>query len=402
VDAVAAIGNGAVTLRSSAAARKDTGVPVNILHLRDTHEIGGPGKTILETHRAIDGSRFAMHLAVFLPHDAPAESPFIAAAHQIGLPVHVLRTGYSYDPRAVWQVARLVDELDIQILSAHEAKSDVIGLLAARLRRVATITTLHGWIGNGRKQQLVTALDKRVARGFDRAIAVSAQVERDLLAAGVRPERIRLLRNAIVTDRYRRTGSSGFLAELLGRPVPGPVIASVGRLSPEKGHADLLEAVALADRQGCRFSVVLVGDGTERPRLESLVRTLGMEGRVHMPGYLDRPERVLEEADLMVLPSHTEGLPNAALEALLMEVPVLATRVGGTPEVVVDGETGRLVEAREPAAMAARLAEFHADPEPWRRLARRGRVMAATEFDFGARTRKLESIYLELLEERRA
>ena len=104
---------------------------VNILHLRDTHEIGGPGKTILETHRAIDPARFRMHLAVFLPHEAPAESPFIAAAGRIGLPVHVLRLGHSYDPRAAWQVARLVDQLDIDILSAHEVKSDVIALLAA-------------------------------------------------------------------------------------------------------------------------------------------------------------------------------------------------------------------------------------------------------------------------------
>jgi glycosyltransferase involved in cell wall biosynthesis len=377
-------------------------VAVNILHLRDTHEIGGPGKTILETHRAIDQSRFRMHLAVFLPKDAPAESPFIAAAGRFGLPVHVLRLSHSYDPRAAWQVARLVDQLDIDILSAHEVKSDVIALLAARLRRVATITTLHGWIGNGRKQQLFTALDKRVARGFDRAIAVSAQVEKDLLAAGVRPERIRLLRNAIVTERYVRTGAVGFLAELAGGPVAGPVIVSVGRLSPEKGHADLLEAVAIAARRGCAFSVVLVGDGPERPRLEGLVRSLGLTGRVHMPGYLERPERVLEEADLMVLPSHTEGLPNAALEALLMEVPVLATRVGGTPEVITDGETGRLVAAHAPAEMADRLAEFHADPASWRALARRGRHVAATEFDFTARTRRLEGIYLELLEERRA
>jgi glycosyltransferase involved in cell wall biosynthesis len=377
-------------------------VAVNILHLRDTHEIGGPGKTILETHRAIDHTRFRMHLAVFLPKDAPAESPFIAAAGRVGLPVHVLRLGHSYDPRAALQVARLVDQLDIDILSAHEVKSDVVALLAARLRRVATITTLHGWIGNGRKQRFFTALDKRVARGFDRAIAVSAQVEKDLLAAGVRPERIRLLRNAIVTERYVRTGAVGFLAELAGGPVPGPVIVSVGRLSPEKGHADLLEAVAIAGRRGCVFSVMLAGDGPERPRLEGLVRSLGLTGRVHMPGYLERPERVLEEADLMVLPSHTEGLPNAALEALLMEVPVLATRVGGTPEVISDGVTGRLVDAHDPAAMAERLAEFHADPASWRALARRGREVAATEFDFAARTRRLESIYLELLEERRA
>jgi glycosyltransferase involved in cell wall biosynthesis len=144
------------------------------------------------------------------------------------------------------------------------------------------------------------------------------------------------------------------------------------------------------------MTAVLVGDGPERTRLVERIQALGLAETVHLPGYLAQPERILEETDLAVLPSHTEGLPNAALEALVMEVPVLATRVGGTPEVITDGETGRLVEPRSPQALASALMEFARDPLPWKHMAARGKAMVDTHFNFRTRTRELESIYAEL------
>jgi glycosyltransferase involved in cell wall biosynthesis len=123
----------------------------------------------------------------------------------------------------------------------------------------------------------------------------------------------------------------------------------------------------------------------------------GLEGRVYLPGYLPQPERLLEEMDLMVLPSHTEGLPNAVLEALMMEVPVLATRVGGTPEVVTDGETGFLVPPHDPPGLGDGIVRFLGNREAWRATARAGRTMVLARFDFRARTERLEALYLELL-----
>jgi glycosyltransferase involved in cell wall biosynthesis len=376
--------------------------PITVLDLRDTYEIGGPGKTILETYRAIDSSRFRLHLGVFLTRQENGESPFVAAAQRIGMPVHAIRGFNQFDPRLVWRVASLVRTIGVDIVHAHEVKSDVITYLASFLRRVPIVTTLHGWFGDRPKDRAFIALDQRVARGFDRVIAVSERISADMSAAGVGPARLRLLHNAIVLERYRRTGQSGFLAELVGCPLTGPVIATIGRLSAEKGHADLIEALGIVARKGHSVSAVLAGDGPERAALADRIRTLGLEDRVHLPGYVQAPERILEEIDLMVLPSHTEGLPNAALEALAMEVPVLATRVGGTPEVVTDGETGCLVEPKSPAALADALADFLRDPEPWRMMARRGRERVETRFSFETRTRRLEAIYAELVGDQRA
>jgi glycosyltransferase involved in cell wall biosynthesis len=371
--------------------------PVNVLHLRDTYEIGGPGKTILETYRAIDHGRFRLHLGVFLRYGESEDSPFVVEARRCGMPVHLVKGRHAYDVRMIGQVIDLVKACQIDIVHAHEVKSDVITYLVARFHPVPIVTTLHGWIGNSFKDRLFIKMDKRIARGFDRVIAVSRRIEEELLVAGVPGKKLCMLHNAIVGERYQRTGRRGLLAEVIGRPIDGPVIASLGRLSPEKGHADLIDAVNQVVRKGHKISLVLIGDGTERTRLIQQIKSLGLQEAVHMPGYIQEPQRLLEEIDLLVLPSHTEGLPNAALEALLMEVPVLATRVGGTPEVITDGKTGRLVSAHSPDELAAGILEFLSCPELWKRMARQGREMVIKHFDFQARTRKLEAIYEDML-----
>lgn len=375
--------------------------PLNVLHLRDTYEIGGPGKTILETHRHIDPERVRLQLAVFQTRSEHGDTPFVAAARDGGLPVHVLRGFNQYDPKLIRGVVDLVGAAGIDIVHAHEVKSDVIALLAALWRRVPIVTTLHGWIGSDIRSRALIALDKHIVRWFDRVIVVSRSIHDEVHRAGVPAKRICLLHNAIVVDRYRRVGRRGALAELAGREVEPPLIASIGRLSPEKGHADLIEALGILARRGRLVSTILIGDGPERVRLTQRVHALGLDGRVFLPGHLSRPQDILEETDLMVLPSHTEGLPNVALEALAMEVPVLATHVGGTSEVIVDGETGRLVAPRSPEALALGIEEFLASPVGWRDMAIRGRAVVESEFDFGTRTRKLERLYAEVASERR-
>lgn len=370
--------------------------PVRVLDFRDTDEIGGPGKTILETFRAIDSARFDLHLGVFLTRDEPETTPFLTAARECGLPVHVIRGYNQYDPRLIPRAAALVRRLGIDILHAHEVKSDVITYLAARLHRVRTITTVHGWIGNSAKQRALMALDRKILPRFDRVIVVSEQIREELRSRGVSDHNVVLLHNAIVLANYRRTGQRGFLAKLVGRELPGPVLVSLGRLSPEKGHADLIEALALVKARGGQFSAVLAGDGPSRVALEGRIRAQGLADRVHLPGYVSQPDRVLEEADLVVLPSHTEGLPNAALEAMVMQVPLLATRVGGTPEVVTDGRTGRLVSPRNPGALAAGIADFLSNPAPWRDMAAEARAMVERQFNFETRTRNLEAIYADV------
>jgi glycosyltransferase involved in cell wall biosynthesis len=375
---------------------------LSILDLRDTSEIGGPGKTILETYRAIDHSRFKLHLGLFRSVDDRTETPFLEAARSIGMPIHEVRARGPYDPAQIWRLAALVREKQFDIVHPHEASSDVISYCMRALHRVPLVSTAHGWIGNSPKQRFLIDLDKRVLRRFDRVIAVSEKMRGDLIAGGVPERKVTLLHNAIVLENYRRTNESGALEALVGRKLPRPVLISIGRLSPEKGHADLVDALALVAARGQHVSTVLAGDGPSRADLAARIDAAGLHDWVHLPGYVQQPARLLQDADLMVLPSHTEGLPNAALEAFAMEVPVLATRVGGTPEVVTDGVTGRLVPAHSPESLAAGIMSFLDDPATWRQWAKQGRHTVTTQFDFKTRTSKLEAIYVEMMNSKAA
>jgi glycosyltransferase involved in cell wall biosynthesis len=375
--------------------------PITVLDLRDTSEVGGPGKTIIETFHAIDARRFRLHLGVFATHHESQDTPFVKAAREAGMPVHLLRGYNQYDPRLVWRIASLVRRLGVDIVHAHEVKSDVLAWLSARLQPVSLMTTLHGWIGNSPKQRAMSALDRRVVRGFDRVVVVSRQMWNQVAGDGFRPGQLCLLHNAIVIEKYGRTGETGFLAGLLGRRPEAPVLSCIGRLSAEKGQGDLIDAVALVRAEGRQVSLVLVGDGPTRGALEQRARALGLESAVHFTGYVDRPQRILEETDLAVLPSHTEGLPNAALEAMTMAVPLLATRVGGTPEVVTDGETGMLVESGSPRALADGILDFLSDAARWHEMAKQGRQRVERQFNFHVRTRELETIYSDLVAGRR-
>ena len=280
----------------------------------------------------------------------------------------------------------------------HEGSSDVVTYAMRAIHRVPIVSTAHGFIGNSAKQRFMIALDKRVLRRFDRVIAVSEKMQRDLIAARVPEDKVRLLHNAIVLEKYRRTGETGALDAFVGRQIPRPVLVSIGRFSPEKGHADLVDALAMVAAGGRRISAVFAGDGPSRAELAARIQAAGLEDWIHLPGYAQHPARLLQEADLMVLPSHTEGLPNAALEAFAMEVPVLATRVGGTPEVVADGVNGRLVPAHSPEGLAAGIVSFLDDPATWRRWAQQSRQTVEAHFDFRTRTSKLEAIYVEMME----
>ena len=240
--------------------------PLRILDLRDTHEIGGPGKTILESFRAIDHSRFSLHVGVFRGPADTDDTPFLDAARAIGMPIHQVHASGPYDLRLIWRLAAIVREAAFDIVHAHEAVSDVVTYAMSLLHPVLIVSTAHGWIANSRKGRLMVDLDKRVLGRFDRVIAVSGKLQRDLLDAGVPARKVTLLHNAIVLEKYRRAAGPGALEPLVGKRLPGPILVSIGRLSPEKGHADLIEALALLASRGRYVSAVFAGDGPSNQR----------------------------------------------------------------------------------------------------------------------------------------
>jgi glycosyltransferase involved in cell wall biosynthesis len=181
---------------------------------------------------------------------------------------------------------------------------------------------------------------------------------------------------------------SGFAKNAVSR-----VVVGAGRLSPEKGFGVLAEAAQTIIRENPHAGVVIFGEGALRGELERRVAELGLTGRVVLPGFRTDLDSLIGGADVVVLPSFTEGLPNVALEASAAGVPVVATAVGGTPEVIADGETGFLVPPGESPAVAARVGQLLRDAALRTRFGAAGRARMRELFTFDAQAKA----YLQLL-----
>jgi glycosyltransferase involved in cell wall biosynthesis len=371
---------------------------INVLHLRDTDRVCGPGKTIIETACATDRSAFSQMVGLFLPNGT-AHNRYYEEAVRRGVDVVPVRSAHPYDPRLVRTLVQILKARRIDVLHSHEYKSDLLAFAASRLHRVPIVTTVHGWITTSSKRRFFIGMSRKVLPHFDRVIAVSHETKRRIVAHGVPGDLVTVIHNGIVSRHYHRDGQvAGFLRQRFNLPAGAVLIANIGRLSPEKGQRDFIDAAALIASAHPEAYFVLVGDGPDRGVLESYAASRGVSNRVLFAGYIDDPRPVYRDIDVLALTSHTEGLPNVVLEAMCMEVPVLATDVGGTREVVEPDVSGLLVDAHAPEQIATRLAGLLRDRSLARALVAGGRRRAQEHFEFQGRVEREEQLYRELLE----
>ena len=331
------------------------------------------------------------------------DGPYVPALRAAGIPVHTVHLPRGVDPVrlavAVVEIARYLRRERIQIVHTHCFIPGVAGRIAARLAGAEVIIhTVHGFDAHVR-----TAWPLRtVSLGVERACglltdALLTQSREDLDLAkrhrvGPAGSRHRI-GNGIDLDRFRPPPTP--------KPPGGPVVITcVARLEPVKNHRMLLEAVALLERRRADFRLRLVGDGPLRKRYQRLCRRLGIDDVVEFLGYRDDIPMLLAESDIAVLTSLKEGIPRAVMEAMAMGLPVVATHVPGTKELVRDLETGITVLPGDKAGLAAALAHLVADPTARSRLGRNGRAVAIEDFDERAVVRSLRDLYLARLEAR--
>jgi glycosyltransferase involved in cell wall biosynthesis len=206
-----------------------------------------------------------------------------------------------------------------------------------------------------------------------------------------------LIENGIDTEQFTRRQSKDQAKSRLDLPRDRLVIGAVGRLSREKGFDVLLQAAAQLLARGIEACVVIAGEGEEAATLRGLAARLGIGDRLHLLGYCADPRAVFEAMDVFALSSHREGLPNVLLEAAAMEVPIVATRIAGVPRLVLDGETGLLVEPGSVPSLAAGLERLLRDESLRQRLASAGRRRVETHYSFARRIEKIGDIYDKLL-----
>jgi glycosyltransferase involved in cell wall biosynthesis len=315
------------------------------------------------------------------------------------------------DLRAVHHLAELIRELRPHILHTHTAKAGTIGRLAALLAGSAgppiIVHTFHGHVLRGYfgplRSTFFRLLERWLARRTTALVAVSPEVRDDLVALGIGPrEKFTVVRLGIELDeRVSANGGDEQGAEtrrLLGIPADRFVVGWIGRMTGVKRTDDVLLAVRRLHEQGVDAVLCMVGDGPDRDAVERRAHDLGIVRDCLFLGYQNEVAPYYAAFDALILPSANEGTPVSAIEALAGGRPVVATRVGGVPDVVRDGVDGFLVEPGDVDAMASRLAELASDPALRRRMGEAGRASVHERYSVERLLDDVDRLYRTLLE----
>jgi glycosyltransferase involved in cell wall biosynthesis len=373
--------------------------PIRILELRSVRGTGGgPEKTILRGAARTDPACFAVTVC-YIRDRRDGVFALDVLARSLGVDYVEVAERHSLDI-AIWPALRqLVRSRRIDIVHAHDYKTDLLALLLARAEGVTALATAHGWTGHApRERRLYYPADRWLLRRFPRVIAVSEEIRATLIAAGSRPERVVTVLNGIDPARFTRTpGLGGGVRAELGLAPDAIVIGSVGRLEPQKRYDVLLRAFVRVHERLPMARLIIVGDGSQRAALDSLVHSLGLEASCILTGHRNDIVESLHALDLFVQSSDYEGTPNAVLEAMAVETPVVATTAGGTAQLIDDGVHGRLVVPGDPERLASAIVAALADPEALADWARAARRRIETELSFEMRMRRVETICEELL-----
>jgi glycosyltransferase involved in cell wall biosynthesis len=364
---------------------------IRVLHLRDSPWIDGPGRTILETGAHVDPKRMEFHVAAFAPNDTVLH-PLVAGARQRGIHAHQIIDRGGVDQGAVDQIVKLVKEHRINVLHTSELRSNLYGWHVRRRCGIKLVRTAHGWIANDFKRQVMRLADKLLLSQADAVISVS-DATKALMPFWMR-RRVLVLRNALMLDRYGADVVNAPRPQILpGQPI---VLANVGRLSLEKGQALLIESVAALSRDYPQLKLIIAGTGSLEGELKALAAARGIGDRVVFKGFVDDMPSLYKDVHLVVQSSFTEGLPNVILEAAYLRVPILATDVGGTAEVVGPGGA-MLIPPHSQHLLTKGVRNFLEQPGKFAAMAERAHSRVLDEFAFDLRTERLTRFYEQLV-----
>lgn len=372
--------------------------PLRVLHLVETLEIGGTENQAVQTALRQAAAGYDVTVGCLRQ-----EGPLLQALQEAGVPVREFRkTQQLLSIKGVLELFRLTCFLRrcrFDVLHCHDLMSNLLGVPAARLAGTRRIISsrryldLEWWSGWWRIRAV------SLVYKLSHYVVVNSAAIRDLLAHrdGIRTEKIALLPNGIDIERFSTVKHRD--PELSSLSGTSKIVVVANMYSPVKGHATLIKAAEQVHRDFPNVLFVLIGDGKERPKLEQKVRDAKLGRTIMFLGSRKDVPELLACCDISVLPSDSEGFPNALLEAMAAHLPVIATCVGGVSEVVDNEVTGLLVPPGDPAALSAAMLRLLKNQELRNGLAEAGHKRIAQRFSFERLISSLEALYTESAEE---
>lgn len=374
---------------------------IPVLQFVDSFIVGGTERQFLNLVKALRGTEFRPHVACFR-----AEGEMLDEVRGMGLPFREWRIPSLRSPRAAARLIELVRYLRrhrIQVVHTTNLYPNVFGVAAAWLARTPVIVASVRDMGQVWSADL-RRLQRAACRLADGVVTNAGAIARRLRAEGWNGGKIEVIHNGFVPPEPCAAEGPGIRAEL-GIPPGVPIVGAICRLHPVKRLGDLLDAAALLTGRHPEARFVIVGPLTGSPVFEACARELrrrteqlGLGGRVILTGARTDVPRILSELSVSVLPSASEGLSNALLESMAAGVPVVATAVGGNPEVVEDGVTGILVPPADPASLAGAIGYLLESPALAAAFGRAGRERVDEHFGLDLMVENTTRLYRRLLE----
>jgi glycosyltransferase involved in cell wall biosynthesis len=374
--------------------------PIRLLAIIEASTITGPAKNVLQFARLARSGELAPPVEVSVAVFQRAGQPdlFLQTARQSSLPVYPIPEKGRFDRAVVDALFALGKQLQPDLLQSHAVKSHFLVRKSGLNTLAPWIAFHHGYTWPDLRARLYNQLDRWSLRTAAQVLTVSRPFQEELIRQGVRDNRIEIIHNAIDPQwgrSAREPQTAAALRARLGIDPARKVILIVGRLSREKDHISLLRAVS--QLRELNPYLLIVGEGPERAPIEVAVRELQLDGAVNLTGQVPSAEPYYGIADIAVLSSLSEGSPNALLEAMAAGVPVVATAVGGVPEIATHRDSALLIQPRDPQALSDSIRELLTSRALAEALTQKAYEAVLTRHTPESRVRRLTSIYAGLL-----
>lgn len=368
---------------------RSTPTALRVLHVIAPAPIGGLERVVCTLVPGLLDAGVDVRVAAVLDRDT-REHPVVAELRDSGVRVETTNLpSRAYGKERRW-IRELCASWPADVVHTHGYRCDLVDSAVTRALSIPHVSTFHGFTGGDVRNRAYEWLDRRVARRMDAVIAVSQSVSDRLAAAGVSRERLRVVPNA---HRARPDFATRSAARAeLGLPDNQFIVAWVGRLTKEKGADVLLDAIPYLGSE--HVAVSFIGEGKEKQSLVARAATRA-PGRVRWHGAVPDAARLLRAFDCLVLSSRTEGTPMVLLEAMDAGIPIVATRVGGVPDVLREGNA-LVVDPENPSVLAAAIREIIANPAAAYSRSHSARARLATDYGVGAWIERHKSIYQDV------
>ena len=368
---------------------------MKVLFVSESHGWSGGAAQILVLGRGLVEAGWTVTLASPAGGEVAKKAPGVGMGHIDFMPRQ------DYDLFGARRIAKMVDEMGIQVLHAHHPRAHALCLVSTYLSSSRPVLVVTRRVSFKVSSNPFSALKYRNPR-IDGYVAVAENVRRELIAGGVPAERVATIPSGVDMSVFKPTAPDPGLMKELNLPAGVPVIGKIANFSTWKGQTVVLEAVARLKKAGTRTVAVFAGRDTDSPELKKLAQDAGVTDDCRFLGFREDVPRLLPLFTVSVNAAlKGEGISGALRESLAMEIPAVASDAGGNSELIVEGKTGRLFEPGSSEALAEALAETLADLPAAKTLARAGAAVVAERFSDKASVRLTMDYYATLAERAR-